>query len=74
MDDVALSILHGAASNLAVDSAARNTRVTFQQAGALDLGLPHGSYENSSIFKIIPGNQKSYKLIPRPPKDISILP
>ena len=70
MVDVALCILHSAASNLAVDSAALDRPVTTHRAGTLDLGLPQGSHENSSNFKPIPGHQKSNKLTPRPPKDI----
>ena len=65
MVDVALCILHCAASNLAVDSAALDRPVTLQQAGALDLGLPQGSHENSSNFKPVSRASKVMKIGPK---------
>ena len=68
MVDVALCILHSAASNLAVDSAPRNMRVPTQQLGLRiwdDLGLPQGSPEKSSNSKPVSRASKVMKIGPK---------
>ena len=65
MFDVALSILHSAASNLAVDSAPGKQHGYPQPGGAQDLGVPQGSHENSSNFKPVSRASKVMKIGPK---------
>ena len=70
MVDVALSILHSAASNLAVDSAPGDEPIYLPPARSQDLGWLRVAMKNHRISSPSPGHQKSWKLVLRPPKNI----
>ena len=62
MVDVALSILHSAASNLAVDSAPGNQHGYPQLGGCFGSGVSLGSPEKSLSFKLVSRPSKVMKI------------